>query len=95
VVWIIFTAVLTIRVHKLGFVPYASLHVQIKFWQAIANFGLPMVKLHTMLIRAAPCVPITAAALPPPGVAYLLAKLSRNCCIGWSFISLMYMVQWF
>jgi hypothetical protein len=48
-----------------------------------------MVRLQTMLVNAADCAPITAAALPPPGVAALLANSSRNTATDLSFISLM------
>src|SRR6476659_1042140 len=43
-----------------------------------AYFFLPMVRLHTMATRAAPMAPMMAAALPPPGVAFWLARSSRN-----------------
>src|SRR6478609_9900473 len=43
-----------------------------------AYFFLPMVRLHTMATRAAPMAPMMAATLPPPGVAFWLARSSRN-----------------
>src|ERR1700674_313260 len=46
-----------------------------------------MVKLQTMLISAAPMAPMTAAALPPPGVDARLASWSRNSSSEWSFIT--------
>jgi hypothetical protein len=49
-----------------------------------------MVKLHTMLVKAADCAPITAAALPPPGVADLLASSSKKTSIDLSLISIAY-----
>src|SRR5680860_1587854 len=50
-------------------------------------FFLPMVRLHTMLTRAAPMPPMIAAALPPPGVAALEASASRNDSTAVSLIS--------
>jgi hypothetical protein len=45
-----------------------------------------MVRLHTILVNAAEVLPIIAAALPPPGVAALLASSSRNWFRVLSFI---------
>jgi hypothetical protein len=40
-----------------------------------------------MLVNAADVAPMTAAALPPPGVEALLASSSRKVCMDLSLIS--------
>ena len=46
--------------------------------------SLPMVRLLTMLVSAAPSAPARAAAVPPPGIEALEASTSANSCMVFS-----------